>query len=207
MSRMPESVCCRRGWGFVPWATARDGRGDFSRCWWNGWWQHLHTTTSSYRQPSWELWPSEGEWCWHWLPQFHCLPMVSLCAFPNRPWLSAALGNTRKHVVLWNVCFQSFPTIIWDLFPFEFTALYQFTTFSKGLCYMQECGVERTWVFATGICFGSKWVGRRGNGQPTKGFSRIISLFQQATARATHELGLSLLLVGVETDKVLLPAV
>lgn len=115
--------------------------------------------------------------------------------------------NTQKHVVLWDICFQSFPTIIWDLFPFEFTELYQFTSFSKGLCYMQECGVERTWVFATGICFGSKRVGRRGNGQPTKGFGRIIPPFQQATARATHELGLSLLPVGVGTDKLLLPAV
>lgn len=101
MKWMPESLCCRRGWGFIPWAVARDCRGDFSHCWWNGWWQHLHTTTSSCRLPPQELWPWEGEWCWHWLPHFHCLPVVSLHAFENRPWQSAS--ETLRNMLFYEI--------------------------------------------------------------------------------------------------------
>lgn len=70
-----------------------DCRGDFCRCWWNGWWQPLHTTTSSCRQPSQELCLSEEEWCWLWVPQFHCLPMVSLCFCKQ----TVAVCCYRKH--------------------------------------------------------------------------------------------------------------
>lgn len=73
----------------------------FSHCWWKGWWQHLHTTTSSCRQPSQELWPWEGEWCWHWLPHFHCLPVVSLHAYENRPWLSAS--KTLRNMLFYEI--------------------------------------------------------------------------------------------------------
>lgn len=73
--------------------------------------------------------------------------------------------------------------------------------FQKGSCYRQECRVERAWAFATRFCFGSKWVGRRGNGQPTKGFGRIIPPSQQAFAEATRGLWLSLLPGKAETDR------
>lgn len=100
MKWMPESLSCRRGWGFIPWAISRGCRGGFLSLLVEGMVaapSHNHLFLQAAIPGA--LAMRRG--CWHWLPHFHCLPVVSLHAYENRPWLSAS--KTLRNMLFYEI--------------------------------------------------------------------------------------------------------